>query len=64
MAEPGGLRPGEEGLAITRVFDAPRETVWREWTTPEAFADWYGGTASEIPSRPSRWTSAPAGGGR
>ena len=49
MADPGELRPGEEGLAITRVFDAPRETVWREWTTPEAFADWYGGTASEIP---------------
>ena len=49
MAEPGELRPGEEGLAIKRVLDAPRETVWREWTTPEAFADWYGGTASEIP---------------
>ena len=49
MAEPGELEPGEAGLAIVRVFDAPRETVWREWTTPEAFADWYGGTASEIP---------------
>jgi uncharacterized protein YndB with AHSA1/START domain len=49
MAEPGELRPGEEGLAIIRVFDASRETVWREWTTPEAFADWYGGTHSEIP---------------
>jgi len=49
VAEPGELRPGEEGLAIKRVLDAPRETVWREWTTPEAFADWYGGTASEIP---------------
>jgi uncharacterized protein YndB with AHSA1/START domain len=45
----GGLRPGEEGLAIVRVFDAPRETVWREWTTPEAFADWYGGVDAEIP---------------
>jgi uncharacterized protein YndB with AHSA1/START domain len=49
MAEPGELRPGEEGLAIIRVFDAPRETVWREWTSPEAFADWYGGTHSKIP---------------
>lgn len=47
MGDPGGIRPGE-GIAITRVFDAPRETVWREWTTAEPFADWYGGTAAEI----------------
>jgi len=38
-----------DGLAITRVFDAPRERVWREWTTPEAFADWYGGPEFEVP---------------
>jgi uncharacterized protein YndB with AHSA1/START domain len=49
MTEPGELRPGEAGLAINRVLDAPREAVWREWTTPEAFADWYGGTEAEIP---------------
>lgn len=36
-------------LAITRVFDASRERVWREWTSPEAFADWYGGPESEVP---------------
>jgi uncharacterized protein YndB with AHSA1/START domain len=39
----------EAGISITRVFDAPRERVWREWTSPEAFADWYGGTAAEVP---------------
>jgi uncharacterized protein YndB with AHSA1/START domain len=39
----------EHGLAVTRVFDAPRERVWREWTTPEAFADWFGGQESEVP---------------
>ena len=38
----------EPGLSITRVFDAPRERVWREWTTPERFADWFGGEA-EVP---------------
>jgi uncharacterized protein YndB with AHSA1/START domain len=38
-----------DGLAITRTFDAPRERVWREWTEPEAFADWFGGTESEVP---------------
>jgi uncharacterized protein YndB with AHSA1/START domain len=37
------------GLTITRVFDAPREQVWREWTEPERFADWFGGRESEVP---------------
>jgi uncharacterized protein YndB with AHSA1/START domain len=35
-------------IEIARVFDAPRERVWREWTEPEAFADWFGGPA-EVP---------------
>ena len=39
----------EPDLAITRVFDAPPERVWREWTSPEAFADWFGGPQSEVP---------------
>ncbi len=39
----------EPDITITRVFDAPRERVWREWTEPEAFADWYGGTQGEVP---------------
>ena len=29
---PDGL---SEGIAITRIFDAPRERVWAEWTEPE-----------------------------
>ena len=37
------------GIAITRVFDAPRERVWREWTDPQAFADWFGGRDGEVP---------------
>jgi len=37
------------GLTITRVFDAPRERVWREWTDPESFADWFGGAEAEVP---------------
>ena len=43
------LRADDDGLAIRRVFDAPREAVWREWTHPEAFADWYGGPEAEVP---------------
>jgi uncharacterized protein YndB with AHSA1/START domain len=37
------------GLTITRVLAAPRERVWREWTEPEAFADWFGGPEAEVP---------------
>jgi uncharacterized protein YndB with AHSA1/START domain len=42
MAEP-------TGISITRVFAAPRERVWREWTEPERFAAWFGGSESEVP---------------
>jgi uncharacterized protein YndB with AHSA1/START domain len=38
-----------EGIEITRVFDAPREHVWKEWTEPERFADWFGGSEAEVP---------------
>ena len=39
----------ENGIQITRVFDAQRELVWAEWTEPERFADWYGGPTCEVP---------------
>jgi uncharacterized protein YndB with AHSA1/START domain len=42
MAEP-------TGITITRVFDAPRERVWNEWTEPDRFAAWFGGRESEVP---------------
>ena len=43
------LGPGEYGFTVTRIFEAPREQVWREWTEPERFADWFGGPQSEVP---------------
>ena len=50
MAEPPpSAGAAEYGITITRVFDAPRESVWREWTEPTRFADWFGGPESEIP---------------
>jgi uncharacterized protein YndB with AHSA1/START domain len=39
----------DAGLNMTRVFDAPRERVWREWTEPDRFADWFGGPEAEVP---------------
>ena len=50
MAEPPiGRAASEYGITITRVFDASRERVWKEWTEPEPFADWFGGPESEVP---------------
>jgi uncharacterized protein YndB with AHSA1/START domain len=36
-------------ISITRVFEAPRERVWREWIEPNRFADWFGGAEGEVP---------------
>jgi uncharacterized protein YndB with AHSA1/START domain len=29
-------------IEITRVYDAPREQVWKAWTEPERIARWWG----------------------
>jgi uncharacterized protein YndB with AHSA1/START domain len=29
-------------ITITRVYDAPRELVWKAWTEPEQLAKWWG----------------------
>ncbi len=44
-------------FVIERVFDAPRETVWKAWTTPEALSQWFGpkganGAVTEFDLRP------------
>ena len=49
MTEPTTLDDERAGITITRVFDAPRERVWQEWTEPERFADWFGGAEAEVP---------------
>ncbi|MGH2452880.1 MAG: SRPBCC family protein [bacterium] len=35
-------KAAEGELVITRVFDAPRELVWKAWTEPERFKRWWG----------------------
>jgi uncharacterized protein YndB with AHSA1/START domain len=32
----------ERKLIVERVFDAPRELVWKAWTEPEHMARWWG----------------------
>ncbi len=34
--------PNERTVTIARVFDAPRDLVWRMWTEPEHMAQWWG----------------------
>lgn len=34
--------PSDREILITRVFDAPRELVWRAFTEPELIANWWG----------------------
>lgn len=38
----GGGPASEREVLITRIFDAPRELVFKAWTDPEHLAKWYG----------------------
>jgi uncharacterized protein YndB with AHSA1/START domain len=38
-----------DGISIVRIFDAPREEVFRAWTEPEAFGAWFGEHGSSVP---------------
>src|SRR6202521_4293260 len=36
------IAPGSFGIVRTRVFDAPREMVFKAYTDPKLFAQWWG----------------------
>ncbi len=36
------VAPATDEIRITRVFDAPRELVWKAWTTPAMLVHWFG----------------------
>jgi uncharacterized protein YndB with AHSA1/START domain len=40
--EGAGTKPVERSVAFTRLFDAPRDLVFRLWTEPEHLARWWG----------------------
>ena len=40
----------ESELVITRVFDAPRELVWKAWTEPKRIMRWWGPKGFTSPS--------------
>ena len=38
-----------ERMVVTRVFDAPRELVWKAWTDPKYVMQWWGPTGFTAP---------------
>ena len=40
--------PSDEQILITREFDAPKELVWRAWTTPDLVRRWWHANRGEM----------------
>ncbi|EKE12107.1 MAG: hypothetical protein ACD_14C00017G0003 [uncultured bacterium] len=39
----------EKSFVLERVFDAPKEKVWKAWTTPEMVKKWWGPNGFSCP---------------
>lgn len=44
------MESSNDGIVIDRVFDAPREMVWKAWTDPEMAKKWWGPKEFTAPS--------------
>jgi uncharacterized protein YndB with AHSA1/START domain len=42
--------PADTQILITREFDAPRQLVYRAWTTPELIRRWWSGDRGDVTS--------------
>ena len=40
--------PADDQILITREFDAPKELVYRTWTTPDLVRRWWAGQRGEV----------------
>jgi uncharacterized protein YndB with AHSA1/START domain len=49
MGDSTPVTADEQNVLITRIFDAPRETVFRAWTDPDEVAAWYGPERFDTP---------------
>jgi uncharacterized protein YndB with AHSA1/START domain len=38
----GKMAVANQEFIITRTFDAPRDIVWKAWTDPKLFSQWFG----------------------
>jgi uncharacterized protein YndB with AHSA1/START domain len=51
MASSGSAKvtlPTDTQILITREFDAPRDLVWKAWTTPELIKRWWNAKRGEV----------------
>ena len=49
MPDSPPMQTADQQVVITRVFDAPRELVFRAWTDPDQVAQWFGPNSMDIP---------------
>jgi uncharacterized protein YndB with AHSA1/START domain len=49
MTDPTPAAAADQEVLITRIFEAPRERVFRAWTDPDEVAAWYGPEHFETP---------------
>ena len=60
-AAPTMMGQEDRDLVITRVFDAPRELVWRAWTVHEHLVRWSAPHGFTIPESESKGEVRPGG---
>lgn len=51
----------ERGITMTRLLDAPRDAVFREWTDPARFAGWFGSPNGTVPVETAAMDVRPGG---
>jgi uncharacterized protein YndB with AHSA1/START domain len=49
MSDSNPATASDREVLITRIFDAPRERVFRAWTDPDEVAAWYGPAHFDTP---------------
>jgi uncharacterized protein YndB with AHSA1/START domain len=49
MNDPMPVAAADQQILITRIFDAPRERVFKAWTDPDQVAAWYGPAHFDTP---------------
>jgi uncharacterized protein YndB with AHSA1/START domain len=49
MSDPTPAAAADQEVLITRIFDAPRERVFKAWTDPDEVAAWYGPEQFDTP---------------
>ena len=49
MSDSTPAAAADQEVLITRIFEAPRERVFRAWTDPDQVAAWYGPEQMEAP---------------